>query len=317
MEINSIKEFADNFQKIFFEEVKPELNYFEQLRFSVNNNIKKHDAKYSSRHKCIIIGTFVCLILLARRVDFDVVFNYGLLAVFVIGFIFLFDYAKKGKMMKDFETKVKSEFMPILMKAFGNFKWSQTGVISPVEITYSGLYPVENMKTDDNFTGSYKNVNIRISEAHLEYKYKKNSDSCNSFYGVFVMLDMNKNFSGKTIVTPRLIRNNLEEVELEKSEFTKKFTIYSDDQIEARYILTPAFMERFVKLKKVFNTSLIQAAFYNNRLLIAIEQPRDCFMLFDNEQPLNDFKPYQTFFNELVAILEIVDVLKLNEKLGL
>ena len=41
------------------------------------------------------------------------------------------------------------------------------------------------------------------------------------------------------------------------------------------------------------------------------------FKLFDINKPVDDIEQYKTMFNEILAILEIVDVLKLNEKIGL
>jgi hypothetical protein len=50
--------------------------------------------------------------------------------------------------------------------------------------------------------------------------------------------------------------NNLEKVKLESIDFENRFIVYSNDQVEARYILTPSFMERLVKLEKMMGDEI-------------------------------------------------------------
>ena len=91
---------------------------------------------------------------------------------------------------------------------------------------------------------------------------------------------MNKNFKGKTIVTKdRGILNkitkykNLQRVSLEDVLFEKKYEIYSDDQIEARYILTTSMMERMIKLSEIF--SKIEYNFFDNKVYININTKKN------------------------------------------
>ena len=83
---------------------------------------------------------------------------------------------------------------------------------------------------------------------------------------------MNKSFNGKTIVRKDigLIGNwfrktftSLENVKLEDPTFEKRFEVFSDDQIEARYLLTVTFMERLTQLAETFGGKTIQCCFFN------------------------------------------------------
>lgn len=75
------------------------------------------------------------------------------------------------------------------------------------------------------------------------------------FRGVFIEFDMNKNFEGHTFLFERAATNRninfdaskFQEVKLEDPEFSSKYIVYSDNQVEARYVLTTAFIERFKK----------------------------------------------------------------------
>lgn len=68
---------------------------------------------------------------------------------------------------------------------------------------------------------------------------------------------MNKKFEGKTVVLKDSGWLNLfkkigrpERVKLEDVSFERQFEVFSDNQIEARYLLTTAFMERMSEVKK-------------------------------------------------------------------
>jgi hypothetical protein len=65
-------------------------------------------------------------------------------------------------------------------------------------------------------------------------------------------------------------------VKLESVEFENKFVVYSNDQVEARYILTPSFMERLVKLQDLMgdNTSY---SFVNTNVYVAVPIDEDLF----------------------------------------
>ena len=51
--------------------------------------------------------------------------------------------------------------------------------------------------------------------------------------------------------TPESSRfGRLEEIELEDPEFMEHFRVYSTDQVEARYILSPSMMERLLAFRR-------------------------------------------------------------------
>ena len=53
--------------------------------------------------------------------------------------------------------------------------------------------------------------------------------------------------------------------------------VFSDDQIEARYLLTTGFMERMLRLRDLYNGKSIRFCFEQNHLLLAIPNGRDMF----------------------------------------
>ena len=63
------------------------------------------------------------------------------------------------------------------------------------------------------------------------------------------MADFHKDFKGKTtILRDRLFKLRFGEsrVKMENPDFENTFDVYSTDQVEARYLITPFMMERLL-----------------------------------------------------------------------
>ena len=88
-----------------------------------------------------------------------------------------------------------------------------------------------------------------------------------------------------------------EEVKLEDPCFDKKFNVYSSDQIEARCLITPSFMERFQNLKTAFKSNKIKCSFYDTKMMIAISTKENLFeigSLFKNLENPNYINKFYT-----------------------
>ncbi len=95
------------------------------------------------------------------------------------------------------------------------------------------------------------------------------------------------------------------------------FEVYSDDQVEARYLLTVTFIERLKELVENFGGKSIQCCFYNNKLLMMIPIEKDLFetgSIYEAEDFIDDSK---SLLKELSLIFNIIDTLKLNMKINL
>ena len=144
------------------------------------------------------------------------------------------------------------------------------------------------------------------------------------FVGVVVEVRMNKNFEGHTFFLNKAFASNkisinrkiFSPVELESKSFMDKYKIYSTDQVEARYLLTPAMIERLDNLNFTFNANYIRGAFKDDKLVLAINTKKDMFKIAMPNAHLN-FQMYKETYDEIVSVMKIVDQLKLNIKTGL
>lgn len=145
-----------------------------------------------------------------------------------------------------------------------------------------------------------------------------------SFRGVFVEFDMNKNFEGHTFLFEDASTNrglvfnhaDFEDVHLEDVEFCKKYKIFSDNQVEARFVLTPAFIERFKNMKMAFKAKYIRAAFKDKKITIAVNAGKDLFAMANFTKDTSA-ETFVELFNEILSVLQMIDALKLNQKIGL
>ena len=210
---------------------------------------------------------------------------YGLIAIII---------AVCGTPIALYKKKAKSKIMPLMLQYFEGFNYQYKKTIL-VDIAQTRLIDTyDGREGDDYFEGVYKNVPIKVSEEKFTQRklvYRNNKphyENIEVFHGVLILLDMNKNFSGQTVVLQdkgflnvfsKVNRNlkGLSNVKLEDSVFEKEFEVFSSDQIEARYILTTAFMERMLKLRAAYHADKIEFSFLNNQLFIALETNRDMF----------------------------------------
>ena len=86
-----------------------------------------------------------------------------------------------------------------------------------------------------------------------------------------------------------------------------------------RYLVTPAFMERFKNLHTSFGTEMAKCAFFDDKIMFALSTGKNLFeltggMFFSLKDNAEQAK---IFYEEISAIYEIIDYFKLDEKTGL
>lgn len=309
MEFNTIQDFRHNFTQVYHKSVAPKLESFEQEK----NKIK-------------LITRIIWIITVAIIAGLLFLFNFQITqdTLFLVIAPFFLCIGICGWLGKSFEKKLKLAVMPIVMRAFGDFVWVPAGgTIPDIILKMTRLFErFEDKKDDDSFYGTYKGLQINIDETELSYTTRDSEGRRHKhivFSGVLAQIDFKKPFKGHTIIRTRGLFNSkaYEEVKLEDPEFSKMYFVDANDQIEARYILTTSFMERFKNIKNSFSASQMEASIQDSKILIAIHTTKDLFKLGDLNRPVNDTKQFTELLNEFVSILAIVDELKLNQNIGL
>lgn len=222
-----------------------------------------------------------------------------------------------------FKLDVKADIMQTFAAFWGDFLYVHGASLPEGTLIASNILPYyDSRENDDYFQGCYHDVNIIISEPKLYKKVRTRNGSHNVkvFEGIIIQLEINKDFKGKTVVLKdcglfnifKKIRRT-ERVKLEDVVFEKHFEVFSDNQIEARYLLTTAFMERMLKAKKVFHGKTIQFSFFDNKLLIAIETNQNMFEVSSLFSRTTNRKMINQAFEQFTSVMALVDTLKLQK----
>ncbi|WP_421864467.1 DUF3137 domain-containing protein [Parvibaculum sp.] len=211
-------------------------------------------------------------------------------------------------------------------KVFGHF-----GYIYSPEAPENFLVPFNNCSLlpgydrkslEDHVSGEIDGVPFELAEAFLEKKVRrdKRDDYELVFRGLVARYAFPKRFSGRTVV--RGDRGSIfgalshagaggERVHLEDPRFDERFDVFSSDQVEARYLLTPAFMERLMQLADASDGPM-RAAFDGGDLFLVIDGRRGYFAQPSPWRDLRQNDHIRAFVEDISFIREIAEVLKLD-----
>ena len=245
----------------------------------------------------------------------------------VAGIILLLTYSNKKK-------KYVAGFKEIIIRRIirfidPTFQYSPGCCVSEDDYTGSGLYleRSDRYTGDDLIEGKRDKTLFCFSDLHTERKVSsgKSSHWETIFKGLFFIGDFNKNFQNRTYVYseqhPQInfftklfssFTSGLEKVKLESTEFEKRFIVYSGDQVEARYILTPSLMERMVKLEETMGRG-ISFSFVKTKIYVAVPLRENLFEPSVFSQ--NSYGNFEGYYNTVQIVFDIIDELKLNERL--
>ena len=112
-------------------------------------------------------------------------------------------------------------------------------------------------------------------------------------------------------------RKKMQEAKLEDIDFDNRFNVYTKDQVEARYLLTPSFMERLKSVETSFGTKGIKCSFFEDTIMLAIPTNKDLFELGSLYCPIQKSKEIAKTYDQIKSIQNLIKHFKLNEKAGL
>ena len=334
-EEKNYQDIRTNFENKYANYVVPKLSPFDEER--------KKILKKSTIIKTVMI--IIGIILLFFPTKFIVLKFIGLVFIF-------FSTVVRSFLQKRFERTLKQLVMPFICECFPDLKWTySTEEIQKEANIYktSGLLSYfDNSCFDDCFSGKYNDVGFEIREfkATQEVDIGGDRKTVTIFDGVIVILEMNKNFKGNTVLKPHGLTNNytskamsvsmtfelgkkskpevevykapnLRKTTLEDVEFNKKFDVYTDDEVEARYLLTTSLMERLSTIQTIFNANEVACSFYNQKFYIALSTRKDLFSIGSLDKEVYDKEQFDIMFEEILSIIKLIDHFKLNQKIGL
>lgn len=222
---------------------------------------------------------------------------------------------------KQFEMRVKKKIIEEFCDCFENYDWQEWMIgesyLDEKTLRETKILPKFTQRySDDNFSGLYKGLPVVITEQRLDCG-GSGIYAARVFEGLVIGYAFEETFPAEIIVRDGNILPpaNLEKVTLEDTEFNKMFNVYSNDQIECRFILTTSFMEKLKTLKTLFNAKHVSASFVEDKLYIAADIRKDSFNIANLFKPVNNRKDFEIMYNQFEFILKIADLLKLTDRI--
>jgi len=252
--------------------------------------------------------------------------------------IIMFTLAIAGMIWMHPSSKYKQlmrlNYLEDVLKFFPNTEYYPERGISFDLLKGFRLLPFFNkFETQDYVETYYKGVPIYMCKAVATRGSGKNKlimrsklvaveVSKNFQHDTFVLLDRNDSGLKRKIFSPTrdipvVKLKELKRVKLEDKRFEKIFDVHSEDQVEARYLLTTAFMERLLKLSESYKANGVRCSFHNGWLLFYLKTKEKLFEAGPLGESVFNFEDIRRFLRQMNEIHMIVETLKLDKETGL
>lgn len=172
----------------------------------------------------------------------------------------------------------------------------------------------DKRKFEDLIEGDRAGTHFSMVECKLteERGSGKNRRTVTTFQGLLFHIQYPERFLGRTLVARKgwwkgwFGDDSLKKVDLVARELEDNFTIYSNDQVEARALLTPDRMERLIALERHFKGGKLRGIFDGDHLTIALEA-KDQFEAGSIWKPLVDPSRYISALTEIGLVCDVID----------
>jgi len=211
--------------------------------------------------------------------------------------------------------------------------------ISDEWIDASELFVVKNrkIKGEDYFEGKYGLTDFFMSELKIISEDQSTDPEYSStqiaFNGVLFVADFKRNFTGLTVVETNLIKTNSavggffakklqnaartaskranHTIEFEAAEFNQHFTVRTDNEIEARDILSPALMGHLLDFCKS-HPSPMMISFHHSFMFVAVWSQKN----FIDSGMRKRYGEYdlRNVYDEMAIFFQIIEQFELNTK---
>lgn len=245
---------------------------------------------------------------------------------------------KHQKFYKNFKAQFKGKVIPAVVK-FVDERLAyepHRGLMREYEESRIFNQRIDRYRAEDTISGKFELTDFAFGEIHTEYKTVSTDSKGNRqehwhtiFKGMFFVSDFHKNFQGETMIDVDTMERYLGKlgrklqqwnpnrpgnlVKLENPEFEKKFAVYSTDEQECRYILTPSMMERLLEMTRRLDFK-VAISFRNNQVYIAVFNHMDLFepAIFGSLLKEED---YRMLINTMKLMTGIIEDLNLNTRI--
>ena len=194
---------------------------------------------------------------------------------------------------KPVELAIKSEMNVHIAKAIG-FTYSvggEAGRVFELACAFDLLpsHDENENEFEDFWFGTLDGIPMSLFEVHLqEWRGSgKNRRKETVFRGPLMVVDFTREFAGTTLIerdgarfklfagdTITLNELSLDRAKMVHPDFEAAFDVWTTDQVEARYLVHPAYSERLIALEQQFRGQSLRALFHRGQIIVAVETDR-------------------------------------------
>jgi len=303
----------DEFRAFFRTELLPELRGLERRRKEVWRRLKRAD---------VVILALVCLVAAVYFRDPRPLIAPALYAVLRMA-------GPLANLRRDFKREIVGR---VIRFCDPSLEYRPSMGMPPDVVRASALFENEYSEQtgEDYVEGCLGATKFRFSELTLSHKDGGNTrQSRTVFCGLFFVADFNKSFHGRTILLPDRAERMLgtfgralqqlskagggRAIELEDSEFERYFVVYTTDEVEARYILSPSLMQRIVRFRESSGAKL-RIAFVNECVYVAVPLAENLFEPRGGASFVNE-EAVRGWIDQLQFVMGIVEDLDLGTRI--
>ena len=225
-------------------------------------------------------------LLLFSTIGFGVI---AMLFFFVVMFAAIWAYRPRAEAIQ----RVKVGINQAIAEAVG-ISYAADGdptILYQRAVSHKMLPSHNKRKFEDFWQGDVGGHGFHLFEAHLEYEStnsKGQRSTTTKFRGPLLAIGFARAFHGTTLVqragshkrfgffggrkdSISIAGKELDAVDMVHPEFEDAFDIYSDDQVEARYLVHPAWVERMLDVERAFSGKKLRALFCEGELAVVVE----------------------------------------------
>lgn len=239
---------------------------------------------------------------------------------FFFGTIALLDWVYGER--RRYARSYKDIIFPHIAHRF-NMQYNRSGGVPLHLFSGAGGLPLHvKCETEDYFFGERHDHKVHLSEIKLsertgEFETKATKEV---FSGVAIIVEPRRpSFHGHTVILPKtrpykLNFSQLKPVDVVDPVFSADYGVFSDDQVEARFLVHPVVVEKFSKLSAPFFGKKIAVSFYGGRILILISVEENLFEPPSMWQDVRDFNGIRAVKRQIQTVFNLVDSLELYKK---
>jgi len=306
-----------------FAQIRPLLEPLEKLR---------KDGLFRVRISTLSWCTLFILSCFLLTISQTALMVYSMLVLIFVGGIIAIGVGQSS--IKKFKDNFKDNVIKALIKAIDpQLNYNKESYVKREKYDESRIFltQIDKYHGNDHVWGMVDKTLIEFSELLTGYETHSSKGGTQFhavFDGLFMVTDFNKNFKCSVFVLPdfteklfgglakvfqKMNADRDQLIYMEDPEFEKLFKVYTNDPIEARYILSIDLLKRIVEVKNKLN-KIISLSFVNSKMFLAISSDKDIFnpkmgrSVFDSNM-------VHEFYNNILSCVQIVDDMNLNTRI--